>query len=322
MPSPELRVSVVSPVRNCARWLPELLDALAAQTLPADEFEVVVVDDGSTDATGEILRAWEAADPARRRVLRGEARGPAAARNLGIRAARAPWVAFTDGDTLPFESWLESLLAAGDGADAVEGAVLPWPPDAPRARAHTVENTQGGLYVTASMAYRRDLLERLGGFDESFRAAFLEDSDLAFRALDAGAEIRFAPGAVVRHRVLERTARETIRDARKLQWLPLLAAKHPRRYAEEIRPALPAVTRPEWHVLASLGTLPLLFLRGAPRLVALLAALNAARVVARDPRLEVPARERPQQAALAAVLPAVKAAWWARGWARARLGRR
>ncbi|HET7568450.1 MAG TPA: glycosyltransferase [Gaiellaceae bacterium] len=320
--SPEPRISVVSPVRNVARYLPDLLAALAAQTLPADAFETIVVDDRSADATPELLRAWEAAEPLRRRVLRGEGLGPATARNLGVAAARAPWVAFTDGDTIPDPRWLEALLAAGADADAVEGAVLRWPPDAPRTRVHTVENTRGGLYVTANMAYRRALLERLGGFDERFRAAFLEDSDLAFRALDAGARIPFAADAVVRHRVLERTSRQTIRDARKLQWLPLLQAKHPRRYAEEIRPILRPLTRPEWHVLVGLAALPVLGVRGAPRAVAALAALNAVRVVARDPRLDVAPRERPGQAALAAVLPLVKAAWWTRGWARARLEER
>ncbi|HET7572554.1 MAG TPA: glycosyltransferase [Gaiellaceae bacterium] len=315
-------VSVVSPVRNAAAHLGGLLEALAAQTLAADSFEVVVVDDGSTDETPALLAGWAAADPERRRVLRGAGRGPAAARNLGLREARAPLVAFTDADTLPDPAWLEALLAAAEDADAVEGRVLAWPPDAPRANAHTVENERGGLYVTANMAYRRELLERLGGFDESFPAAFLEDSDLAFRALDAGARIRFAPEALVRHPVLPQTSREILRAARKLQWLPLLAAKHPRRYAEQIRPVLRPVTRPEIHVLVAVASLPLLFGRGALRGVPALTALNALRVVARDPRLAVPVRERPGRAALAVVLPVVKLAWWARGQVRVLAGRR
>lgn len=315
-------ITLVSPVRDVESFLPALLAALDVQTLPRERFEAIFVDDGSRDATADVLRAWADADPERRRVLAGPRRGPAAARNVGVAAARAPWVAFTDGDVLPEPDWLERLLAAADGADAVEGKVVPWPPEDVRPDTHWLENERGGLYVTANMAYRRDLLDRLGGFDESFEDAFLEDSDLAFRALDGGASIVFAADAVVRHRVLPSTPFQTLRATRKLRWLPLLASKHPQRYRGDIRPHVKPVSRREAQVLLGLAGLPLLGAGGLPRLAGALLALVGARGVARSPRLAVPARQVPAAALFAVVLPLAKAAALLEGTARFRFRRR
>lgn len=317
---PEPAISVVSPVRNAESLVGGLLDALAQQSLDRNAFETIVVDDGSTDGTSRLLRTWEATDPQRRRVLAGAGRGPAAARNLGIAAARSPWIAFTDADVLPDERWLEELLAAGADGDAVEGRVVPWPEEEIRPDSHYVRNERGGLYVTANMAYRREVLARVGGFDEAFRDAFLEDSDLAFRVLDGGVRIVFAPHALVRHRIVQGDGLRTLRSTRKLQWLPLLAAKHPARYRAEIGPHIKPVTRPDAHVLAGLAGLALLPTRLWP-LGGLLAA-NAARVVARDPRMNVTPRELPAQLAVALALPPAKVAAWSNGMLRYRLRRR
>jgi glycosyltransferase involved in cell wall biosynthesis len=315
---PEPTVTVVSAVRNADAYVGELLASLEAQTLSRDRFDAVVVDDRSTDRTRAILDAWEAEAPDRRRVLSAEGRGPAAARNLGFRAARGEWIAFTDGDVVPDARWLEELLDAGAHAQAVEGRVVAWPGAEIRGNSHSVSNEAGGLYVTANMAYRRSVLERVGGFDERFEAPFLEDSDLAFRVLDLGVEIPFAPEAFVHHRVIPTGPLRTLRAARKLSWLPLLAAKHPARYAAEIRPLFPRVTRPDAHVLAGLAGLPLLALPGAARVGGVLAAANALRVIVRDPRLRVPPRDIPAQTALVLALPVAKATWRLVGHARFR----
>lgn len=299
-----MAVTVVSPVRNGADVVDGLLAALRDQSLAFDRFEVIVVDDASTDGTADILADWADEDPSRRRVLRTHGRGPAAARNAGIAAARGEWIAFTDADTLPDARWLEQLLEAAPGADAVEGRTIPWPREDVRADSHYVVNEHGGLYVTANMAYRRDLLEAVGGFDESFRDAFLEDSDLAFRALDRGAHIVFAPDALVRHRVIEKSPLATLRSARKLRWLPLLASKHPERYRAEIAPLIKPVTRPDAHVIAGVAGLALLSRRGTPRVAGVLLALNAARVVSHDER----------SPALAVALPLAKLGAWLDGY--------
>src|SRR3954451_19061576 len=109
-----LEISVVVATHNRATRLRALLDALASQTLPAEKFEVVVVDDGSRDDTPAVLaRAAAAIDGGPRTVVLTQpvAGGPAAARNRGWRAASAPLVAFTDDDCRPTATWLEALIA-------------------------------------------------------------------------------------------------------------------------------------------------------------------------------------------------------------------
>jgi len=319
MPSADPVVTVVLPVRNGDRYVGDALAAIERQTLPPEKFETIVVDDGSIDGTPDLLASWREAHPGRRVVLRRGGNGPAAARNAGIAAARAEWVAFTDADTIPDELWLEQLLAAGEDADAVEGRVVARAENgAPRADVHTLENETGGQYVTANMAYRRATLERVSGFDESFRDAFLEDSDLAFRVLDSGGRIVFAPDAVVAHRVIPSSPLGTLRAARKMRWLPLLARKHPARYRAEIAPRLKPVTRPDAHVLAGIGGLALLPFGGAPLVAGALLAANGARVIGRSPRMRVPLREMPTAAAVSVAIPVAKVGWWLVGWASLR----
>src|SRR5205814_4859141 len=134
-------------------------------------------------------------------------RGPAAARNVGLTAARGRYVAFTDADTLPRPNWLEVGLERlrKEGVFAVEGAVEMTPSDQPMRHSHAVINETGGRYMTANMFYDREVLLGVGGFEEAFREQFLEDSDLAFRVMDAGYEIPFEAGAVVGHREIELT---------------------------------------------------------------------------------------------------------------------
>src|SRR5689334_9252898 len=100
----ELRASVVIPARNAARTLPATLAALRGQTYPADRLEVIVVDDGSADATGEVAAAGGA------RVLRQAPAGPAAARNRGAAAATGEIILFTDADCTPAPTWVERML--------------------------------------------------------------------------------------------------------------------------------------------------------------------------------------------------------------------
>jgi glycosyltransferase involved in cell wall biosynthesis len=106
-------------VRNGTRSLPALLDALAAQTLPAHAVEVVVVDDASTDGTAALV----AADRSARLVRLPRRAGSYAARNHGAAVARAPVLAFTDADCRPAPDWLERGLVALRDADLVAGAV-------------------------------------------------------------------------------------------------------------------------------------------------------------------------------------------------------
>lgn len=167
-----------------------LLSALAAGIGPAPH-EVIVVDDRRDARTP--LPIASASPPVR--VLRSGGHGPAAARNIGWRAAGQPWIAFLDDDVLPAADWPARLAADLAGLPATVGAsqariTVPLPHDR---RPTDAERGTAGLatarWITADMAYRQDALRRVGGFDERFPRAYREDADLALRVIATGYQI-------------------------------------------------------------------------------------------------------------------------------------
>lgn len=314
-------ISVVIAALNASPYLSELFEAFDAQTLEGSRYEVVIVDDGSTDDTSALLAAWAADRPSARRVVRGGGCGPAHARNLGVAAARGTWIAFTDADVLPPPEWLERMLHVSEKAHAVavEGSVVPWPREALRANTHPPVNEIGGLFMTANMGYRRDLFERLGGFDERFTDACVEDADLAFRVLDAGYDIPFAREVVVRHRVIPSSPRELLASTRRLRWLGLLAHKHPTRYRAHRRRYVRPLTRPDLYLAAGVGgAAAAVVARGPLRLAGLALAANGIRVLVGSGRLNVPRAQVPAQAFAALAMPFWKTFWWVEGLVRFR----
>lgn len=202
------RVSVVVATHNRAERLETLLGSLRQQTLPAAVFEVVVVDDGSRDETAEVLSRERARGDLQMTVLRNAAAGgPAAARNAGLRAARAPVVAFVDDDCVALPRWLEAgveALEANPNA-IVQGPVVPNPAEAhligPFARSVNVKSLTP-YFQAGNVFYPRSLLDRVDGFDEVGFAARGEDSDLGWRAVAAGGVPIFVEEAAVYHAVI------------------------------------------------------------------------------------------------------------------------
>lgn len=165
------------------------LAGLAAQAHPP--VEVVVVDDRRAD--GPPLSAPAALAAGRRiRIVRGPARGPAAARNLGWRLTRADWVVFVDDDVVLPQDWSDGLLRDLAGVEedvaGVQARVeVPLPSE--RRPTDWERNTAGletAHWITAEMAFRRAALEDVSGFDERFPRAYREDADLALRLRKAG----------------------------------------------------------------------------------------------------------------------------------------
>jgi HAD superfamily hydrolase (TIGR01662 family) len=149
---------------------------------------IVVVDD-RRDPTSPLTLPTTATPL---RVERSGGRGPAAARNVGWRAAEGEWVAFLDDDVLPAPDWNAQLVADLDGLGTeVAGSQAQLHVPLPAGRRPTDEERRttglaGAPWITADMAYRRSALVRTGGFDERFPRAFREDSDLALRLVRAG----------------------------------------------------------------------------------------------------------------------------------------
>ena len=156
--------------------------------------KIIVVTDGGRLRRPEL--------PSAVRLLAGPGRGPAAARNVGWRAADAAWVAFLDDDVIPEHDWLTRLAADLFVEEHVAGSQgrihVPLPPDRrPTDWERNVKGLEQARYATADMAYRRSALEELAGFDERFPRAFREDTDLALRLLKRGYRIELGARRVV-----------------------------------------------------------------------------------------------------------------------------
>lgn len=164
-----------------------LLDALAAESGPPPD-AVIVVDDRTRDAPALHVDSTLPVT-----VLRSGGRGPAAARNVGWRATTTRWVCFVDDDVVPQPGWLTALAADLRGADAAGAAgtqaVIEVPAVEGRRATDDEKRTQrlaDARWITADMAYRRDVLVQAGGFDERFPRAYREDSDIALRITQCG----------------------------------------------------------------------------------------------------------------------------------------
>lgn len=225
-------VSVVIPTYNRSTFLDHCLHSLGNQSLPPSSFEVIVVDDGSTDDTADVCTAFQREAKIRVVYIATDHRGPAAARNQGIATARAAVVAFIDDDCVAHRLWLEEILRpfSSEVVHGVEGRVVRHPECTPFT--HFVENVNGGLFLTASMAYQREALEVIGGFDETFGHPAAEDWDLAFRILENGGRISFVSKAKVTHLPVPASGRYFIDRAKGYRSAVRLYRRFPDRWVE------------------------------------------------------------------------------------------
>jgi glycosyltransferase involved in cell wall biosynthesis len=319
-----LSFSVVIPVKDTRPYLDELIEALRALDEPAGGYDVIFVDDGSSDGTYERLQQAASSDE-RFRVLAGPRSGPAAARNVGIAAAKGDFVAFTDADTVPEADWLtaaENVIRTSD-VRAVEGTMLPWSQSQPNYPYRMALNLDGGRYMTGNMVYERQLLTDLGGFDTNFRSPhFLEDSDLAFRAMDRGAEIPYAPAVRIRHRAEPYSPMRFLRDQSKVQWIPLVARNHPSRYRSQLVPKVQRLRPGDVDLLVALPLLTIALLTPSSWIVRALAAIALAisvrRVVSGIPLGGLSLGRRTPWFVALLVAPYVRVLSLIRGWLRAR----
>ena len=232
-------VSVVVSSYRRAGYLRELVAALDAQRPVPGGVEVVLVDNGSHDATWATMVGLLEITALPLTVVRVTAnRGPGGGRNVGVAVARGELVAFTDDDCLPTPGWVERVAARfrDRTVDVVQGRVAahpdqeavmgPWD--------HTI--VVGGptpFFETSNVAYRRDALLAVGGFDEddpltsqhAGGRAFGEDAVLGWRVVQAGGARAWAGDAVVHHRCVPSTYLTLLRTYRWLEGMPGLAER-------------------------------------------------------------------------------------------------
>jgi glycosyltransferase involved in cell wall biosynthesis len=190
-----LLISVVTTVRNEARNIAALLDSLVLQEGP---LEVILVDAGSSDATPDIVRAYQRRYEFIRLFFSGGTRG--AGRNFGIQKAKGETIAFIDGDAIANPFWLKELRKGLRHADIVAGRTIQigYRPFEELERVELIIQGTDVTHPSANLAYRKRVLDAIGGFDDWFMTA--EDIDLNIRAVQAGHAIAFRSDAIVYHR--------------------------------------------------------------------------------------------------------------------------
>ena len=267
------RVSVVIPVKDRRELLRRALDGLAAQTFP--DVEVVVVDDGSTDGSGELARQTVILGrPVR--VVDGGGNGAVAARLAGVEAAQGELLAFTDSDCVPSPRWLELAVGAIDaGADLVNGRTAPDRPTLPLER--SMGSGLEGLYPTCNVVYRRDAFDRAGRFDRDaarrwgFRPdrrskgdGFGEDTLLAWRVIREGGEATYVEDALVEHAVFPPDGRDMLSRTACVAAFPAMIKEIPELRATLVRWGWQLGQRTRLPVYATLLALVLALVLAAP----------------------------------------------------------
>jgi glycosyltransferase involved in cell wall biosynthesis len=205
-------ISVIVPVFNGARVMEECLEALVGQDYPA-EYEVLVVDNASTDGTAEIVRKYPV-----RLLFERETKSSFATRNVGIRHAKGDILAFTDANCVPAKHWLRELVAGWEDETigCWAGEFEPYPPSTvvEEYQAYRRHVFQGDkldwrplvTVMTGNCAYRRAVFDQLGLFDAALISG--GDTDLSTRLVwESDWQIRYNPGAMVRYRY-RRTVKE------------------------------------------------------------------------------------------------------------------
>ncbi len=213
------QVSVITPTRDRAHLLNRYLEALSRQTVVPGTFEIIVIDDGSTDNTPQVLQSWEHCFGPFLKVIRQDSRGPAAARNAGINASRGKLIIFLDDDVIARESLVEAHLKAHEEFPGTEVAFLGqlvWPDEYLQVEPFMEYQSAAGTimfdypkfhdrqllpfrhFITANLSIKKDFLgdER---FDEHFPYAMMEDTELGYRLSQRGLQLRYCRDAVGLH---------------------------------------------------------------------------------------------------------------------------
>jgi glycosyltransferase involved in cell wall biosynthesis len=199
------KISVIIPTFNSAKELTKCLESFKTQTISNENYEVIVVDDGSNDGTKDATAKYPV------RYIYQQNHGPAAARNNGANHVQGEIILFTDADCEPQPNWIEEMIKPLDDPQVVgvKGAY--------RTRQkgivarlvqieyeHKYERMKKFKYIdfidTYSAGYRKDIFLKYNGFDERYPNASVEDQEFSFRLSHDGHKMVFNPDAVVYHK--------------------------------------------------------------------------------------------------------------------------
>ena len=199
-----MEISVVVPARNAAQTIGSCLQSLFEQSVSRERYEVIVVDDGSTDDTGQVVERSGAT------LIAQSHQGPAAARNSGVSESKGSILLFTDADCVPETNWVEEMVRPFDDREIAgvkgvyrtgQGGIMPRFVQCEYEERYELMARQRYIDFidTYSAGYRREVFVAAGGFDTRYPSASVEDQEFSFRLAERGYKMVFNPRAVVYH---------------------------------------------------------------------------------------------------------------------------
>lgn len=257
----ELKISVVVPTYQRPHLLIRCVNALLGQAFAAASYEIIIVSDGPDEATNVALSELSLKKfPTLLYYSLPAKAGPAAARNLGWLLAQGELVVFTDDDCIPAADWLSAMWNAYELEKredvAFSGRTLVPINEEPTDYEKNISQLASAEFITANCACTKKALQKVRGFDERFRMAWKEDSDLQFKFIQNKIPIVKVSSAVVTHPVRKAPWGVSIKEERKRMFNALLYKKYPALYKQKIEPS------PPWHYYAISFCL-VLFITGA-----------------------------------------------------------
>lgn len=226
------KISIIIPTFNSAKVLQKCLESLTNQTIRSEGYEVIVVDDGSTDRTKDTVAKYPV------KYLYQQNSGPAAARNHGAEQAQGEIVLFTDADCEPQPNWIEEMVKPMDDPQVigVKGAYKTRQKELVARLVqieyeHKYERMKKFKYIdfidTYSAGYRENIFLKYGGFDERYPKASVEDQEFSFRLSHDGYKMVFNPEAVVYHKHSARLLDYLKKKYKIAFWKVFLLKRHP-----------------------------------------------------------------------------------------------
>lgn len=245
----ELKISVVVPTYQRPHLLLRCVESLLSQNFPAVSYELIIVSDGPDNATSEALAEIPLKKfPGVQYYSLPAKAGPAAARNLGWLLAQGELVVFTDDDCIPSRDWLAAMWNAFESGNkdevAFSGRTIVPITEEPTDYEKNISQLAAAEFITANCACTKKALQKVRGFDERFRMAWREDSDLQFKFILNDIPIVKVSDAVVTHPVRKAPWGVSIKEEQKGMFNALLYKKYPSLYKQKIEP------NPPWHYYA------------------------------------------------------------------------
>lgn len=226
-------ISVIIPAYNAENTISICLEALFYQTIDQTEYEVIVIDDGSTDTTKKIIQQ----NYPQVRLISQHNQGPAAARNNGAHQAKGDLLFFTDSDCEPTQNWIEEMRKPFTQDPNLTGVKGIYKTKQPEIVARFVQLEYEDKYHfmrkqksidfidTYSAGFRKETFLKMNGYNEDFPVACAEDVELSFRMANAGYKMIFVPDAIVYH-LHPHTLRAYLKKKYKFARWRMLAVKH------------------------------------------------------------------------------------------------